>query len=304
MKKSNFVPAKSCNLKKDDNFVDILPNKSYNEYNNNYIIIANLNPFRYRGYYYDTETGLYYLNTRYYDPEIGRFINADDVANLDTQNINGLNLYAYCANNPITLIDNSGCSWSSFWHGVGEWFDDHTKELIVGVAFVIAGVVTMGVAAAAAGASIGTILSAMGSTAISSAIQVGTSMMTSSIIGGTISYLNGDGFAEGFKNGLAQGFMWGGVFAGVSQIVGGALSLTRSFNPQFNGSVRGNFKFWSPNSSGNPNIGGTIIKVGKVFRLDSDIINSIHMYIKFGKLTFNHIRIGTILAGLIGGFSA
>ena len=56
--------------------------------------IGNLNPFRYRGYYYDNETGYYYLNSRYYDPETGRFINADDVSYINPEIINGLNLYA------------------------------------------------------------------------------------------------------------------------------------------------------------------------------------------------------------------
>ena len=55
--------------------------------------IAPLNPFRYRGYYYDAETGLYYLQTRYYDPTIGRFISPDSVDYLDPESINGLNLY-------------------------------------------------------------------------------------------------------------------------------------------------------------------------------------------------------------------
>ena len=67
--------------------------------------IGTLNPFRYRGYYYDTESGLYYLNSRYYDPVTGRFINADAVIN------NGLidtNLFAYCVNNPVNLSDPSG----------------------------------------------------------------------------------------------------------------------------------------------------------------------------------------------------
>ena len=68
-----------------------------------------LNPFRYRGYYYDTETDLYYLQTRYYDPEAGRFLSQDDVSYLAPDNINGLNLYAYCANNPIKNIDALGC---------------------------------------------------------------------------------------------------------------------------------------------------------------------------------------------------
>ena len=70
--------------------------------------IANLNPFRYRGYYYDTGIGLYFLKTRYYDPEIGRFMTIDDLSYLDPDSINGLNLYAYCLNNPIMCVDPNG----------------------------------------------------------------------------------------------------------------------------------------------------------------------------------------------------
>ena len=70
--------------------------------------IGVLNPFRYRGYYYDTETGLYYLQTRYYDPELGRFISQDSIDYADPETINGLNLYAYCLNNPIMAIDPDG----------------------------------------------------------------------------------------------------------------------------------------------------------------------------------------------------
>ena len=72
-------------------------------------MIAELNPFRYRSYYYDTETGFYFLQTRYYDPEIGRFMTIDDVSYLDPESINGLNLYAYCLNNPVMHADPSGC---------------------------------------------------------------------------------------------------------------------------------------------------------------------------------------------------
>ena len=70
--------------------------------------IGALNPFRYRGYYLDRETGLYYLMTRYYDPEIGRFVNADDVSYLDPETLNGCNLYAYCLNNPVMGYDPMG----------------------------------------------------------------------------------------------------------------------------------------------------------------------------------------------------
>ena len=67
-----------------------------------------LNPFRYRGYYYDTETELYFLQTRYYDPEVCRFISQDSVEYADPNTINGLNLYAYCVNNPVMYTDPSG----------------------------------------------------------------------------------------------------------------------------------------------------------------------------------------------------
>ena len=70
--------------------------------------IGNLNPFRYRSYYYDTETKLYFLKTRYYDPEICRFITIDDISYLDPDTINGINLYAYCGNNPIVYFDPAG----------------------------------------------------------------------------------------------------------------------------------------------------------------------------------------------------
>ncbi len=72
--------------------------------------IGNLNPYRYRGYYYDTETGLYYLKTRYYDPVTCRFVTIDDLQYIDPETINGLNLYAYCANNPVMNIDPNGTS--------------------------------------------------------------------------------------------------------------------------------------------------------------------------------------------------
>lgn len=69
--------------------------------------IAHINPYRYRSYYYDKETKLYYLNSRYYNPAWGRFINADGIINAD-EVINGFNLYAYTTNNPIKYIDDTG----------------------------------------------------------------------------------------------------------------------------------------------------------------------------------------------------
>ena len=72
--------------------------------------IANLNPFRYRGYIYDTETGLYYVSSRYYDSEIGRWINADNQLSTG-RDLTGMNLFAYCGNNPVNRIDPTGHFW-------------------------------------------------------------------------------------------------------------------------------------------------------------------------------------------------
>ena len=87
----------------DGNGVDVSSNSAH---------IANINPIRYRGYCYDTDTGLYYLQSRYYDAEVGRFLNADAIIGA-----NGYCLFSYCGNNPIMLCDPTGllgwegCLW-------------------------------------------------------------------------------------------------------------------------------------------------------------------------------------------------
>ena len=72
--------------------------------------LGQLNPLRYRGYCYDAETGLYYLQTRYYNPGIGRFINADDlkILEIEQDNLLGDNLFVYCLNNPMKHEDPDG----------------------------------------------------------------------------------------------------------------------------------------------------------------------------------------------------
>ena len=88
--------------------------------------IATINPFRYRGYYCDKETGLYYLNARYYDPEIGRFISPDAIDTVVTLSFNvqnGLNSYAYCLNDPVNYCDIQGF-FPSKGHQSGHGFDE------------------------------------------------------------------------------------------------------------------------------------------------------------------------------------
>ena len=78
--------------------------------------LGSLNPLRYRGYVYDVETGLYYLQSRYYNPEWGRFISADDVDFLGADGtIASYNLFAYCSNNPVIYQDSTGYAIDTIW---------------------------------------------------------------------------------------------------------------------------------------------------------------------------------------------
>ncbi|NFF62182.1 RHS repeat-associated core domain-containing protein [Clostridium botulinum] len=86
---------------KDENGTDITNNKDHVGYKN---------PYRYRGYRYDTETGLYYLNSRYYNSEWGRFVNADSEGGKVGELLSH-NVFNYCSNNPIVRTDHSGCAW-------------------------------------------------------------------------------------------------------------------------------------------------------------------------------------------------
>ena len=101
---------------------------------------ASQNPFRYRGYYYDQDLQLYYLNSRYYDGYTGRFISPDSLEYLGANgDLNSYNLYAYCGNNPVMYSD-------KFGH-MPEW----AKWVVGGLAvagLVVATVLTCGVAGA------------------------------------------------------------------------------------------------------------------------------------------------------------
>ena len=75
-------------------------------------MMAKINQLKYRGYYHDAESGFYYLQSRYYDPAIGRFINADGQISLDGSFLN-TNQFAYCGNNPVNQVDPQGNSFKS-----------------------------------------------------------------------------------------------------------------------------------------------------------------------------------------------
>ena len=164
-----------------------------------------LNPFRYRGYIYDEETGLYYLRSRYYNPKLSRFINADDVEALGADgDINGYQLFNYCMNDPVNRRDEAG-SWSlPNWAKVAIG-----AALIVGAA-VVATVATGGVACFAYGAAIGAAKGAVSGAiggAISGAIE--SRIATRSWDGALEAAI--DGAADGFLGGAIGGFIVGGL---------------------------------------------------------------------------------------------
>ena len=91
---------------------DAWGNFSIAYYNNGEATSATKNNITYRGYYYDSDLGVYYLHSRYYDPAISRFISPDDPRYLGANgDLTSYNLYAYCSNNPINYIDSSGYCW-------------------------------------------------------------------------------------------------------------------------------------------------------------------------------------------------
>ena len=91
--------------------------------------VGKANPFRYRGYYYDSETELYYLNSRYYDPETGRFVNADGYVSGPEKVIQGYNIFVFCDNNPVNKVDDSG-NWPKWIKNVVNKVSTAVKKVV------------------------------------------------------------------------------------------------------------------------------------------------------------------------------
>ncbi len=163
--------------------------------NNDITFIGNINPYRYKDYYYDYESKLYYLNSRYYSSDIRRFISSDDILYIDSNIINGLNLYCYCSNNPIMYADPSG-------HAPG-WL----QCLAIGLAIVGAALVLGAITALTMGVGTTIMVTSMAGAVIHGAavetlIGAGVGVVGGAIVGGALT----DWSVEGVLTGAGIGF--------------------------------------------------------------------------------------------------
>ncbi len=175
------------------------------------------NPFRFKGYYYDVESGMYYLGNRYYDPIVGRFINADNVEILDggTESLLGNNMFIYCFNNPILLTDEDG-NWPSW-----------ATKVLIGTAVIataaILTVATAGTGTALACFAVGALKGAATGAAIG-AVQGGITgavvhrVKNGSWTGAGTAALNGA--ADGYMMGAITGFITGGLTSNACFVAG------------------------------------------------------------------------------------
>ena len=168
--------------------------------------MAQTNPLRYRSYYYDSETGFYYVSSRYYDPEISRFINADDTEYLGADgSVLSYNLFAYCMNDPVNRFDVDG-NWS-----LPNW-----AKIAIGAAAIAVGVIaTVATGGAAVPVLVASLKIAATSAAIGAVSGAGISAVNHRVSTGSWEGA-GKAAVTGAIDGACDGFMWGGITAGAS----------------------------------------------------------------------------------------
>ncbi len=194
--------------------------------NANATSLAVRNPLRYRGYYYDSETGFYYLRARYYDPANHRFINADvpEVATTELDSFLQYNLFAYCLNNPVNMTDDSG-SWPGW-----------AKKLVAAVAIVAVVAVAAAVVTATGGAAAAGVACVLTGAAKGAAIGLVTGAIEGAASGAishrvTTGSWSGAGQAalEGMADGALEGAITGAISGGMNSnycFIAGTVVLT------------------------------------------------------------------------------
>lgn len=258
--------------------------------------MLDINPYRYRGYRYDNETALYYLNSRYYNADWGRFINADAITGI-TGELLSHNMFAYCVNNPVNMDDQNGY--------LPKW----VKKVAIGVAAVAIGAAVVAVTGGTAAAFLPALVTGLQSAATIGAISAGTSVAVTAVetvaTGGNFnSFISKAGKAA--VDGFADGFMTGRIMAGASMTYGsllrnsGGIQIGETPNPNHG---RVDIGYGNPKYNGN-----TILSVNNKagssrFRIDTDANNLLHLhYGRTSKLRSIH-RTGLVkfIAGGLSG---
>ena len=262
----------------------VIDNNRKSEYNRT---VANLNPIRYRSYYFDTETGFYWLQSRFYDPATGRFVSQDEYSYLDPDSVNGINLFAYCNNNPVMLTDSTGNGWwKDFWNS--------TAGKVIGTILVVAAVIAVSVATAGVGTAVTAALgSGLGAAIVGGAVG---GAISGAIMGAGVSIVS-QGISTGYANinyrkvandtlqGAASGALMGAVFAIGGRAFGliGKTKFAQRPLTNYTGTSK-NYMFGS--KSGN----FTFFRNGKSFRIEASVQHGIHTH-------YQTVKNGAVIIG-------
>ncbi|MCV2231764.1 RHS repeat-associated core domain-containing protein [Acholeplasma manati] len=265
------------------------------------ISLSTINPYRYRGYRYDLETGFYYLQSRYYNPQIGRFISPDSINYLNPMSNSGENLYTYTANNPVMYTDSTGYApewWNNFWNS--------TAGKITGTILVVAVVVGLSILTAGWGGALtiylgGSFWAAVAGGALGGAIS-------GAIYGAGISMIS-QGFSDGYTNisytkvvkdtliGMVSGAIIGAAFAAAGRGLG-LLGKTKLAQRQITNWGDTNISCLFGSKSGN----FTFIRYGRFMRFEASIQHGLHYHMITSKVLWEGIFIAqNQIAGFLGG---
>lgn len=187
--------------------------------------VGNINPIRYKEYYYDVETGWYYLKSRYYSPLLSKFINMDSTQYLEPGSIEGINLFSYCGNNPVMKLDDSG--------NLLKW-----QKWVIGGLFIVAAVALTKATAVVGTLFAGAILGAASGALVNAGTQIITkdfddfslTELGKSALSGAIAGALAGGLFGGIKYGLSAGK----IARGVSGLKNAESNLTNAFSPLIN----------------------------------------------------------------------
>lgn len=203
---------------------------------------GDINPFRWKGFFYDSETGFYYANGSYYDPETGMYVDAAPVStvieNADSPRYidrNGILCYnhlaiagsPYTAHTTVELTEdfsyNPGQTW---WEKICDWWRNVPKWIKIGIGLIV--IVALTIATIATGGAAGGLAGAVCAGALKGAVIGAVSgAAVSGTIEGLVSAHNNQGFWDGFANGAADGFMFGAI---TGAITGGIEGANRWYN--------------------------------------------------------------------------